>query len=280
MESERYLRDDLGDRGFRTLFRYIEERERLSEERLDFLMDRIEEQGRLLQEQSIELKRLENRLRIGVSQAAVSGEAANLPMPEFPWPPPQASALYVLPRNLIVAEGGLNRLILKHVDSRLTKALAKCGYHEKRYYAVPDGFALVTRLEQIDERGRPKEPRWSTEIGRPFHTFSLSTYLKALLLAPEGHYRVLVFVVTTCPFATLGKRPTEQETKEWLSGGLNVLPSFLSNRAFTKQHRATMLIYEFEKRGHEGELDFLVPGKFQGDVHLMGSGISAALREE
>ena len=81
-----------------------------------------------------------------------SFEAA--PLPEFPWPPPPPSA---------TAEIRCEQLRLKtrltsfgDVDRRLSEALDANGYCERRYYAVPDGFALVTRIEQINDDGTPQ----------------------------------------------------------------------------------------------------------------------------
>ncbi len=66
--------------------------------------------------------------------------------PEFPWPP-ESSATVVLPSAFLAKAV---RRHLENVDQILASALAACGYYDRSYYAVPSGFALATRLEQIN----------------------------------------------------------------------------------------------------------------------------------
>ncbi|MBV8774528.1 MAG: TonB family protein [Deltaproteobacteria bacterium] len=73
---------------------------------------------------------------------------------DFPWPPPKASARVVLPGRLFQESN--QQLPLRAIDLKLSTALESAGYLERSYFAVPDGFALVTRLEQIDIDGTPK----------------------------------------------------------------------------------------------------------------------------
>ncbi len=68
----------------------------------------------------------------------------------FLWPPPDCSAKTVLNRSYFQSA-----VQLADVDDILLKALRKCGYTDKSHYYVPNGFALVTRIEQIDENGVP-----------------------------------------------------------------------------------------------------------------------------
>ena len=68
-------------------------------------------------------------------------------IPQFPWPPPWASATEVIPREMLEAEHDSTRL--RDVDRAITEALEQNGYYESSYYAVPAGFALVTKIEQI-----------------------------------------------------------------------------------------------------------------------------------
>ena len=74
--------------------------------------------------------------------------------PSFPWPPPKASASSKVPDNFLRETE--TKQILHDIDRRLALALDKAGYFEKSYFSVPDGFALVTRLEQINADGTPK----------------------------------------------------------------------------------------------------------------------------
>lgn len=168
-------------------------------------------------------------------------------MPSFPWPPPQASTQLVLPNNLLVP--GQQNPTLGTVDNRIAAALTGAGYPERSYLAVPDGFAIVTKLEQIADDGTPKQPpaRWVTAPGSGPSIFSLSDYIRALFTADPGYYRVIVFAVTDVPFAATGARPTEDQSNNWLRSGFNTLPASLKQKAYSDAYSCTALVYEFER---------------------------------
>src|SRR5713101_704656 len=195
------------------------------------------------------------------------------PIPSFPWPPPAASASEQIPNDLLAASATLHSL--GDINTRLAAALEKSGYAEKKYYAVPNGFALVTRLEQIEADGRPKpEPdRWSSN-SPAFR--SLSDYLRALFSANPGHYRVIVLIVTDVPFAESEKRVSEAEAVNWLHAGLNRLPPEIAERPYNPDVVSTALIYEFEKdQGKDPQLN--EPSRLGAHEHLTHSGIWGAL---
>lgn len=193
--------------------------------------------------------------------------------PSFPWPPPAASASEAIPNDQLVAASTLHSL--GDVNARLVKALDRNGYAEKKYYAVPDGFALATRLEQIDADGRPKpEPdRWSADSPE-FR--SLGEYLRALFSANPGYYRVIVFIVTDVPFTEASRRVSETEAAGWLEGGLNQLPPEIAGLLYHSGVVSTALIYEFHKdQGKDPQLN--EPSHLGAREHLVHSGIWSAL---
>ena len=195
------------------------------------------------------------------------------PIPSFPWPPPAASASEQIPNDLLAASATLHSL--GDVNTRLAAALEKSGYAEMKYYAVPNGFALVTRLEQIEADGRPKpEPdRWSSN-SPAFR--SLSDYLRALFSANPGHYRMIVLIVTDVPFAESETKVSEAEAVEWLRAGLNRLPPEIAERPYNPDVVSTALIYEFEKdQGKDPQLN--EPSRLGAHEHLTHSGIWGAL---
>jgi hypothetical protein len=168
--------------------------------------------------------------------------------------------------------------VLSDVNAVLLAALESNGYVETSYFAVPGGFALVTRLEQIDSGGVPKHPpaRWS--IGPPqVRTFSLGEYMRALLTGNPGYYRVLVFTVTPTPFTESDKKLTEEEARNWLVSGLNVLPNEIGSRAYTQNTACTVLIYEFERLENQTP-HLLDPSPLDARSHLMNSGIWQGLQ--
>src|SRR5580700_7816479 len=97
-----------------------------------------------------------------------TGTPAPLPVSAFPWPPPRASAFAVVRRDLLVRTEANPRLAT--VAAALEDAFSKAGYFEFSYHkGVPDGFALASRIEQINSDGTPKEEteRWSLDAA-PF----------------------------------------------------------------------------------------------------------------
>src|SRR5262245_11928754 len=155
---------------------------------------------------------------------ALGGQAIAPSLPEFPWPPPRASTQITLPAETF--RGSRESVVLlRDVDRRLSAALRQAGYDEGSYHAVPGGFSLTARLEQIDSDGTPKRgiDRWAVAPG-PLHEFSLSSYLNALLRSGPGLFRVIVFVVTPHPFSQSDAIVSREDAMAWLQDGFNRLP--------------------------------------------------------
>jgi hypothetical protein len=163
--------------------------------------------------------------------------------------------------------------LLAQVADRLKESLAELGYDHLAWYAVPGGFALVTRLEQIDSRGRPlKKYRWSEE---PHPNFELGAILRFLLAVPEGTYRIVAFIATDQTFDTSAPPPSESQANAWLDGPIN-LPSEIRRQPYTDGHRTYVLIYQFRKRRHEEAHS--VPSPLSAIKHLEAAGIWERLK--
>ena len=180
----------------------------------------------------------------GMSRGPSESVGPTETFPEFPWPPPKGCTRNDLPDEYI---RNSTNTTLADVDLALRRALDAADYSEKSYYSIPSGFALVTRLEQIDREGnaKPTPDRWVTDplqSGR----FSLLSYLKALLTSPRGNFRVLVLAVTCETVSTTNRAPTRIEAQAWLEQGANRLPAYVGARKYTSDHRCTGLVYEFE----------------------------------
>lgn len=195
-------------------------------------------------------------------------------MPAFQWPPPRASEEYVLPRN--VFGDGSRTLIFSDVDRILVAALNSGGYTARSYYSVPKGFALATRIEQINQDGTPKMPpaRFALEPEQ-VSVFRPMDYLKALLNGVPGYYRVIVFILTDAPFQASGAQATEAQATAWVSSGVNVLPRTIGDLPFTRDVNCTALVYEFmRKPGADSDAtEFAMPGHLDAMTHLQKSGI-------
>jgi hypothetical protein len=188
--------------------------------------------------------------------------------PQFPWPPPRASATVVLPDEFLRRPAD-SVLRWGDVDRTLTSALDACGYFDRSYYAVPDGFAIVTRLEQMQADGTSKAPpdRWAVEY-KPVASFSLALYLRALFTADPGFYRIIVFVVTSQSFSQRPSEVSREEAMTWLQRGLDRLPADLAGREYTGQYACTALIYQFEQPGSGEGAKLDVPSDLPGRTQL------------
>ena len=185
--------------------------------------------------------------------------------PEFPWPP-KASALLSIPPPFVKNPQGPTTL--RDVGNRLQHAFQQGGYAQTSYYHVPDGFALVSQLEQFKTDGSPvEEPyRWSIK-GVPPKFFSLD-YWKTLIKGQPGHYRVIVFVVTTHPFAQRGEKIDSEKASRLAIEGATALPKNLAEAEFTEDHSCIALVYEFEKTSAEAATEFKENSSLLGSVHL------------
>jgi YVTN family beta-propeller protein len=213
----------------------------------------------------------------GDSVLELEAESTQTVTPMFPWPPPTASATMIIPSSALIPPA-TQRSRLRDISSRLVGALDQRGYAEKSFYAVPGGFALVTQVEQINEDGTSKdEPaRWSAKK-QPLRTFSLAEYITALLTAPPGHYRLIVFIVTPIPFTQSGAAVSEEQAREFLSAGLNKLPQAIGDTLMTNNLACTALIYEFEERIAGKKPTIMNPSNLTGRDHVTKSGLLVAL---
>jgi len=193
------------------------------------------------------------------------------------WPPPQASVQTTVPLPALRSPQGVT---LGEIARQIEAALDETGYYERTYYAVPDGFAIVARIEQIHPDGTPLEPpdRWSAEV-RPMRRFSLSTYFRALFTASPGHFRIVAFVVTSRPFTQQGEQIGRREARAWLDGGLNVLPADIAGRPATPRHTCTALVYSFEQPGRDFPVRFVDPSPIPARLHLERAGLWSSLQD-
>jgi len=202
-------------------------------------------------------------------------------LPNFDWPPGEASSEKLIPREMLL--GVVKPATLGAVADRLEAALSRNDYPAS-FLAVPRGFALVTRVEQIRRDGAPlpSASRWSRELPRS-GDLGLSGFVQALFRAPAGNYRVIVFVVTAEPWSRGARAPLgEARLRELECAGLNGLPPALRNIAVAGDTRATALVYEFEKSSDDSAATLLPSGRrlplLDATSHLQKSGIWKALQ--
>lgn len=160
---------------------------------------------------------------------------------------------------------------LKEVAAILKQMIEDSGFRESGYLSAPNGFALITQVEQIDRNGFPlEEPwRWASTIKPQYNGRVLIAMTEALLFAPRGYYRAFVFVVTDKIFISDPQRRVDEKlVNEWFSSGAGILPSSVGNKYFTVDHNITMLVYEFERLDALDNPSIQVPGRFTIEQHV------------
>jgi hypothetical protein len=194
-------------------------------------------------------------------------------LPDFPWPPPSASASYVLARTLFDAKATVGQ-----VTSAIIAALERSGYVERSFFRTgDDGVALVTRLERINDDGSPprEAERWPGALKSQGSGLDLAGMLRGLFYVDRGHYRLIVFILQDRPFTQSSQQVTETEARRWLRSGANVLPREIADRAFGDGN-CTALIYEFTS---DGSAVKVVESQLTGRQHLEKSGVLAVLEK-
>jgi hypothetical protein len=175
-------------------------------------------------------------------ETQANGSNPTLSIPRFPWPPPQCAQRQTINENLIYGNQKLS-----DVDTRLRRALAAHGYDHSSYFQVPNGFAIVTQLEQFNSDGTPKSGnnRW-TDYPVQENFDGLWNYFKSLVMPSAGYFRVFVFVVTDNPYNQQSRKVSKEEAAGWLSQGFNRLPREIGDQAVNAGHYLDVLVYEFE----------------------------------
>src|SRR5262245_43377112 len=198
--------------------------------------------------------------------ASGSGREA---IPQFPWPPPQASATYVLPES--VFERGL---MIGQVVTTIITALERKGYVERSFFTTPaDGVVLVTRLERINDDGSSAaDADRCPAVGATARSSSFAQFLRGLFYVDPRRSRVIVFGLQDNPFRQSSEQVTGQQAREWLRTGANVLPRELAERAYAGD--CTVLVYEFAS---DGTAVRVVESRLTGRQHLEKAGVLATL---
>ncbi len=196
-------------------------------------------------------------------------------LPDFPWPPERPSSRMRVDKKWLVTDTGV--LTLGDIEARLTDALTAAGYYEQSFYAVPGGFALVTRLEGIDKDGKPLSDDLRYMLPYDEKPFSLTEFVGGLFFAPEGYYRFVTFVISDKPFMTSKEGLSEMDAVARLQEGASDLPSSIQDMAFGDKYNIDALIYEYRKPSGQASPELLRPGRLPPQTHMTNSGISNAL---
>ncbi|WP_316738297.1 carboxypeptidase-like regulatory domain-containing protein [Pedobacter aquatilis] len=210
-----------------------------------------------------------------VTQEFTNRSVANLSanyLPVFPDKVPPASAAMNIP-----VKNFKNARTIKDINEKLITALDGCGYVSRRYYAYDNGFALVTQMEQTDNRGYSLTlpDRWTSRIQSDLN--SPWSYLKALINAPVGYFRVIVFLVADANPNLTGPTSDLAKAQQWLSSGALSVPSYILSRSLTSDSKVSLLIYQYKKTPGETAV-FMNPSEITPKDHYNNSKIAAKIR--
>jgi hypothetical protein len=210
--------------------------------------------------------------------------SAAVRLPKLQWPPWPPTDEYGIDAGA--------RKTMGEVADFLSGALDRIEYvNHYAFAAVPaadgapvGGFALITEPEQIlpDGRAVPASGRWQSRLPRAGEV-DLLTFIRGLILAPAGRYRVIVFVVTDAPrnraaTALVNDRPLRALARcgpTKLTDASTEMRS-LRARAITSETDVRALVYEFSKRAEQQPAQFVKPG-LDARKHLEQAGIMTAL---
>lgn len=194
-------------------------------------------------------------------------------VPEFPLPPPTCSASCQLDDYFVHCK------TLADSDVRLRRALQQCGYFEFRYFYVKNGYAIVTRMEQITDKGYSLQSnRWNVKPMRE-EAFSLLGYFTSLFTSQPGYFRTFVFVVTTQSYHTqTDKTVRREDAMNWLNEGVFKLPPVIGKIPYSINTGIVALVYEFQISDTTQKASLCQPSRLDAHMHLQYSRLLAALK--
>jgi hypothetical protein len=190
---------------------------------------------------------------------------------------------------------------LGDVARKVSNALNQAGYTDQGWFVVRStwptipasptapppviGFAVVTRLEQIDDEGAGKSgrSRWALDLSSP----GVGSFLDAVKLllkgAPNGKYRVFLIWVSNDPVSQAQTSPTEDIWQNYLRDGtkapwLSVMDAIPLN--YGGGGGCSVFVYEYERSAVSGEAQFVTSSALTAEQHLKASGIWDAWARE
>ncbi len=189
-------------------------------------------------------------------------------LPKFPWPPPRYSSMLTFGQEVRRDLLGRSTDTLGTVQKRLTRTLSRIdpGF-ESGLFAVPGGFVMLTRLEQINQQGGglPGNNRWKDVRPPPS---SLTDILIRLFAAPPGYYRSIAFVFTSD--TNFGR--SNVPLPDYSDGGRTLPPAIAKIKYADRNAHA--IVYSFRRRDTGKAKMYRELSALQ---HLNGLGLISAL---
>jgi hypothetical protein len=185
----------------------------------------------------------------------------------FPFPPPEGYTQRVLDKSMFA-----NCKTLEDADQIILNAIDHCRYDDHSYYAIPDGFALVTKVEEMNQDGSSVLGNDRFRVNR-----GLSMTIFDWFAPRRGYFRVFAFLVTDSSFKATKKPVSVDEAEGWVTQGVNVLPDEIGGEAFSDDYRCTVIVYEFNAPDANVQLQLINPPRLTANTHLDKSNISRFL---
>jgi hypothetical protein len=173
---------------------------------------------------------------------SAAGDRASTSLRPFPWPAPVPSDFKDIAASTFA---GANNLA--QVNGALVKALGTAGYGGRwSYYSVPNGFALVARIEYLKDDAEPQQTRFGFDRGER----SLVSSIVGFFFPKPGYYRQIAFIVSNRSWQPRPGGPaapvlTGPDAEKLLNDGDDSLPSRFAMMPFAPDYTVTALIYEF-----------------------------------
>jgi hypothetical protein len=187
---------------------------------------------------------------------------------KFPFPPPDCNSEFSMPDYVF---SDCNKL--GDVADKITTALDNEDYPH-RFLSVPNGFVVVTQMEQYNDDGtviEDADTRWVHYPKQEGFSWSIN-YLSSLVFPKKGFLRVFVFIVTSENYGFEGQAK-KSEAVGWHKQGVNRLPAQIANTPYSdSSHEVSLLTYEFEVPESNHKAEQRCPCcKFQAYSHLKHS---------
>ncbi len=205
-----------------------------------------ESRNRQLDEEGLRRKDVGGN-RGGQESPPLTSSSSNIPdFASFPYPVKSASDSYRFDGRLFLQARSLGE-----INQQLSQALNAEGYYGKRYFALPEGFALVTQLERVYPDGKPLPTleRWGQSV-RHQAQFSLREYMMSLVFAEQGYYRTFAFVVmprsiAENPLLGLGRL----DPKPWQQVEGEKLPEKIAQLSLDDGYVVMLYLFAFDVPG-------------------------------
>jgi len=219
---------------------------------------------------------------VGSATGAMSGAAIGALLVKspfsnyiFPDPIPMPSARMRLPEELVHLKSP--DMTLGKLSALLDRALIKAKIEGECYYLYRDGFALATRIEQIDITGSSlaSPDRYSVDVA-PLRRFDLKALVSRLSAAPPGYYRCIVFIVCSEEITFKNEALTKEDADDMYRHGSARLPKSREDIRCTG-YVCFALIYNFHRESQSLPIVADERPITDAEAQLNGAGVLAAL---